>query len=58
MEAGELIKYRFYTSDNCSNPWTFGILMSSCDKINNTIEIFSQGQVVEVHLAAIEIKQA
>jgi hypothetical protein len=58
MKTGDFIKFRFpFPVGGYTMPWRYGIVISACDKINETIDIFSSGRIIKVHEAAIEIQQ-
>jgi hypothetical protein len=58
MKAGDFIKFRFpFPTGGYTTPWRYGIILSPCDKINETIEVFTSGKIIKVHHAAIEIQQ-
>jgi len=58
MEIGDFIKFRFpFPTGGYITPWRYGLVVSEYDVINETIEVFSSGQIIKVHEVAIEIQQ-
>lgn len=58
MDVGDLIKFRFqFPVGDFTAPWRYGIVISACDKINETVKVLTSGQIIEIHKAVIEIQQ-
>lgn len=58
MRIGDFIRFRFpFHVEDYLSPWRYGIIVNSCDLINETVDVLSSGQIIKVHIAVIELQQ-